>query len=407
MDIFIARQPIFDKNMKVFGYELLYREGQIDSYVSEDGEIASSNVMLNSFHVIGINNLTGGKKAFINFTASLLKQGVATLFPKEQLVVEVLETVRPEKEILESCLELKKKGYIIALDDFVRQKEYLPLIEYVDIIKVDFLKTTADEKKEIVRNLGNGRIRFLAEKIETHDDFKAAKSWGYSLFQGYFFEKPSILSVQDIQPYKFNYLKLIQLVNLPELDFEKISNIITQDVSLSYKLLRLVNSAAFGFKSRITSVKQVLVFLGTLEIKKWVSLIALKGIGDENLDEIVRISLVRAKFFELLASYLELEDSKEQLFLMGLFSALDILMNRPMPEILKEISVCEQIYGALINKEGGFGLAYKLILAYEKADWELVTVLLENLEIEQTLITKAYLEAVTWCNQLEEDTCLA
>ena len=268
MDAYLARQPIFDKYQNVFGYEILYRDSNTNCYLSDDPDKASCNVMLNSFNLIGIENLTAGKKAFINFTENLLEKEVATLFSRENLVIEILETVKPSKEIVDSCKELKKQGYTLALDDFIFQKEYIPLIEIADIIKIDFLATPKDELKSLTMGLKPYNTMLLAEKIETYKDFENAKEWGYSLFQGYFFSKPIILSIQDIPPLKINYLQLLQKINEDAFNFNEIAEIISRDISLSYKLLRLVNSVAFGLRNKIKSVKHALVIMGTKEVKK-------------------------------------------------------------------------------------------------------------------------------------------
>lgn len=184
MNIFIARQPIFDVSMNVYGYELLYRSGNINSFTALDADYASSHVMINSLCVLGLDKLTDGRNAFINFTGNLLKQDVATLFPKEGLVIEILENVNPERDIIDRCMELKKRGYRIALDDFVLREDYIPLIELADIIKVDFLSSSSEEKKSVVNRFKGRNIKFLAEKVETHEEFQQAKEWGYTYFQG-------------------------------------------------------------------------------------------------------------------------------------------------------------------------------------------------------------------------------
>lgn len=404
MDVYLARQPIFTRSRKLYGYELLYRSSQVNSYTCSDGDKASSDVMISSFHLIGIENITGGKKAFINFTDQLIKEEIATLFPSKDLVIEILETVQPCDDIMTSCSNLKKKGYMLALDDFVFSEEYLPLIAMADIIKVDFLTTPPHLREAVVKSLKNRNIKFLAEKIETIEDFEMAKQLGYTLFQGYFFSKPVILSVHDVSPSKLNYLLLIQKANDSEFDFELIADIISRDISLTYKLLRLVNSAAFGFRFRIKSVRQALMILGMEEIRKWVSLIAIRGIGKDHPDEIITTSLVRARFLERLSvAYNNNTNNHDECFLTGLFSTLDVLMNRPMIEILKEIAITDDIVEALIHNGGQMGHAFSLILAYEKADWDRVTQLCGELGFDCGKVTDIYLEALGWSRQLETE----
>lgn len=401
MSIFIARQPIFDAAMNVFGYELLFRSGMVNSYTAMDADYASSNVMINSFCLLGLDKLTGSKKAFINFTGNLLKQDVATLFPREELVIEILENVNPEKDIVENCRKLKKSGYSIALDDFILRDDYLTLIELADIIKVDFLSSSQDDKKSIVQRFKGRNIKFLAEKVETPEEFQQAKEWGYTYFQGYFFSKPAILSTNDIPPMKMIYLQLIEKINSHDVDFSELAEIVIRDVALSYKLLKLVNSSAFGLRSKVESVRQALVVLGTNEIKKLVSLLILQDLGDDKPEEIVHTSLVRAKFGELLAAETVIKTRKEECFLMGMFSTLDVLMSRPMEEVLSGVSLSKDVRAALLKKDGLFGYIYQLILAYEMGDWLLCNSCASILGINSNKLMEAYVEALGWPKAIE------
>lgn len=403
MQVFVARQPIFDREGKVYAYELLYRDGLVNTYTGKNADQASSNVMLNSFDLIGLEELTDGKRAFINFTGELIRQGVATLFPSKQLVVEVLETVAPEKEVIDSLMELKKKGYMLALDDFVFQEAYQPLIQMADIIKVDFMATSPEDRWKLVRRLSNGRLKFLAEKIETREDFEEARRYGYTFFQGYFFSKPIILSAQDIPALKLNYLQMIQKANDPEMDFGSLSDIIIRDVSLSFKLLKLVNSAALALRSKVQSIKHALVILGSREIRKWISLIALKGIVSDPSDEILHLSLIRAKFCENLSRCAGAESKSQDLFLTGLFSALDVLMGRPLQEILEKMTLPEGVKEALMDQTGAYGRIYQMCLCYERADWEAVNSLKADSEFPCGDISAAYLDAISWVSKLDQE----
>lgn len=400
MDVYIATQPIFDLDEQVYAYEILYRNSNVNSYSFADGDEASSRVIVNTFDSFGIEKLTGGKAAFINFTANLIKEDVATILPAENLVIEILETVEPDDEIIEKCIKLKESGYTIALDDFVFGEQYEPLIKIADIIKVDFL-ITSDEEKGRLAHKYKQTIKMLAEKIETREDFEKAKSMGYSLFQGYFFSKPLMLSMTDIPMVKFMYLQLISKVTSGEFNFEEIAAIISSDVCLSYKLLRLVNSVAFGFRSKITNIKQAVVALGEKELKKWVCLVAVKGIGDDKPDQIVRSSLTRARFLEILSGKsLALKERTSDLFLTGLFSMLDVLMNRPLQELLQEVYVSTDIKDVLLENKGPFIELYSLASFYERADWNMIQFFTANLKLEKQTLINSYLEAAVWTNDV-------
>jgi EAL and modified HD-GYP domain-containing signal transduction protein len=402
MDIFIARQPIFDTRQNVYGYELLYRQGaQTNVFNSAvDADEASSKVMVDSFLDIGIHKITDGKKAFVNFTKNLIINESATLFPKDTLVVEVLETIRPTPEIVDKCKSLKNKGYLIALDDFVFSKEFIPLIGLADIIKIDFLSTPETELEKYFKIIGRTHIKFLAEKVETRDVYNLALSMGFTYFQGYFFSKPVILSEKSISPMKMNYIRILKLLNMPELDFNTLGAVISQDVALSYKLLKLVNSAAFGTRNKIGQVNMALAYLGEREIRKWISLIVMMGISKENPQEVLLLSLIRAKFSELLAAPFHMDIQKESLFIMGLFSLMDTLVNQPIETLLKDIPLEAPIEKALVEDQGPYAPVLSFVRAYEQGDWETVHGLLQTHCLSDALIQESYLNSLEWAKEL-------
>ena len=402
MDVFVARQPIFNRNREVYGYELLYRLNTANYYNNPDGDgdRATSEVIANSFLLIGLDALTGGKRAFINFTQNLLKSEVPTILPKELIAVEILENIEVDQKLIDACRKLKQMGYTIVLDDFVLDDTFRPLIEMADIIKIDFLDDKIKEKMSSIRKYGTNKVQLLAEKVETTEAFHQAFDLGYSYFQGYFFSKPIILAGQDIPGYKLNNLQMLHEVNMPELDFDKLESVIKRDVSLSYKLLKYINSAAFGFRSKIDSIKHALVILGTREIKKWVSLIIMRGLGEDKPDEIMTSSIVRAKFCELLAPVVGLKERSPDLFLMGLFSMIEAFINRPMADILQELPLAGDVKNALLGKECRYRDVYELVLAYEKGDWENFFICAAKFEMVGADVPKIYLESLMWANQV-------
>jgi len=219
MRVFVARQPIFDKLKRVVAYELLFRSGFENFFSANNGDAASQTVMSSAVHIFGLAALTGGKPVFINFTRSLLLSGLAFALPPALLVVELLETVEPDDEVLNACRELKQHGYIIALDDFVLRPGYEPLISVADIIKVDFLQVRGEERKRVSQSPARSKVRLLAEKVETMDDFREAVQLGYTYFQGFFFSKPEIVSGREVPSHKLTWLRLMQELNCPEFDF--------------------------------------------------------------------------------------------------------------------------------------------------------------------------------------------
>jgi len=400
MELFVARQPIFDIHQNVYGYELLYRSQRGNYYDGSDGDQASFSVIHNIFFLIGLENLTGGKKAFINFTKNLLVNDIAFSLPKEFLVIEVLENIEPDELIISTCTELKKSGYVLALDDFVMKNNFFnPLVELADIIKVDLRESRAEEMKEIAQQFASKGIKLLAEKTETLEEFKLAREMGYVYFQGYFFSKPIIISRKDIPSNKINHLQMLQEINREDLDLGSLEKIIKRDTSLTYKLLKYINSAFFGLRQPITSIKHALVLLGEYEVRKWASLILLTSIGQDKPAEILITSLVRAKFCESLVSEAAFKGKESALFLLGMFSMIDVLISRPMDEILEEILLPEDVKVALLGGENRYRDMLELALSYERGDWQFFSQYVSKLSLDEDKIPDLYLNSIDWAEK--------
>ena len=400
MEHFIARQPIFDRNGKVYAYELLFRSGLHNYFDCDDQDQAAASVIANSSLLFGLTEMTSNSKAFINCTRKVLLENYMTVLPKEQAVVEILEHVEPDAEIVEACRHLKKQGYILALDDFVYHKNYEPLLELADIIKVDFLLSDVEEQARLARTFIPRGIRMLAEKVETYEVYEQAKKMGYQLFQGYFFAKPVIVSRKDIPTNKLQFLRILKDVHAEEVDFKKLAQTIQSEVALSYKLLKLVNSAAFALRHKVTSILQALSLLGIREIRSWVSLLSISQMANDKPAELVVSSLVRARFCEQAAMACGLGGRKSDMFLMGLFSLLDVIMSRPLDEILQEITIDEDVQAALIEGSGVMRTVLDLIVSIEKADWDQVSALAGQIHADENQLCTAYMEAVKWAQNI-------
>lgn len=401
MDVHVARQPIFDRKKKVHGYELLFRIGLENKFTEVDGDLATSSVITNSFLVIGLEKLTRGKKAFINFTRNLLLDETATILPKDSLVVEILENIDPSRGIISACRKLKDSGYALALDDFIFEPKFTPLIRLADIIKVDFTLSDEEEIRSLIDKFGTQKgIQFLAEKVETNEQFQAALDMGFAYFQGYFFSKPIIISSKDIESYKLNFLNIIREMNSPDADFGRIEEIIKHDVSISYKLLRFINSAFFGFQTQIQSIKQALTLLGLNDFRKWLYLIIMKSAGTDKPDELMVSSIVRARFCESLAEKTPLKNRSSELFFLGMFSMIDTFMDRSMEDVLNKLPLSDDITKTLLGEEGKFKNIFDLALSYERADWETVAERSRQLKIDLTTLADIHMEAMDWTNQI-------
>ena len=402
MDAYIARQPIFNGNKQIFGYELLFRSGASDkSYTDASGDQATSNVIMESFYSRGIDSITGGKPAFINFTSTLLLENTATLFPKEQLIVEILEDVEPTPEIIKACRALHKKGYKLALDDFVYDPCLDPLIELSRIIKFDFLLSTPQEIVMMMKQINTRGKWLLAEKIETTEMFDLAREMGFSLFQGYFFSKPETMSAKVLSPLKISYIALMREVSRGDnMDFQKVSKAIRNDVALSYKLLRLVNSAYYGLRTEVTDISRAIAIIGTTELRKWVFMIALMGLNIGKPDEIMRMSMIRGKFLEDINIKCKLVKSDENAFQTGLFSMLDVLIEVPMRSALDGMLLSEEVREALLYESGSLHLLLELVISLERSDWDTTDKLALELNVGAGQISEVYLDAVKWCHDL-------
>lgn len=371
MEVFIARQPVFYKDKKTFGYELLFRDGFKNSFPDTDGNIATTKVLSSSFFSFGFNEITSNKNALVNFTKEHIINKTPLAFPEQNLIVEVLENILPEKEIIDSLTDLKNKGYKIALDDFVFSSEYEPLIMLSDIIKFDLIATPLKQIEPLVKRLKKkySKITFLAEKVETYEEFEKAKELGFSLFQGYFFAKPEIISNREIPSQKLSLARLVKEISVGDPDSKKILDIIKKDVSISYKLLKFINSSYFNRPCKIDTIKDAMTFLGIDELKKYISLIATAGLTDNKPNELLRNSVFRARMCELIGSRAS-GFRHDELFTIGLFSLIEAMLDKKMDDIMKEISFSTKITNALTGQNKTINNVLSLISYIEAGDWD-------------------------------------
>ena len=400
MKVFVARQPIFDKLKRVVAYELLFRSGLENFFSASDGDAASQTVMSGAVHIFGLASLTGGKPVFINFTRSLLLSKLAFVLPPTRLVVELLETVEPDEEVFNACRELKQHGYLIALDDFVLRPGYEPLISVADIVKVDFLQVKGEERKKVSQSLARSKVRLLAEKVETMEDFREAVQLGYTYFQGFFFSKPEVVSGQEVPSHKLAYLRLIQELNQPELDFGAVEAALKSDLSLSLKLLRYINSAAIGLRYPVTSLRQAVVLLGEQNFRRWALLALTTSFLEDKPQELILIGVIRGRFCELICQRISWCAPGVDPFLVGFLSVLDALLDQPLPQLLDELPVAPEIKDALLGRPTLLGLVHNLVIAYERADWERVSELIGKVGLPEGEVPLLYAEAVAWADML-------
>ncbi|UPQ87144.1 EAL and HDOD domain-containing protein [Vibrio sinaloensis] len=395
---YIARQPILDINKQTVGYELLFRDGPNNTFPEVDPEQATSRLLSDHFLSTHYETL-GDKLGFVNFPYQSLINRVPTLFPAENLVVEILEDCQPTEELLQAVKEMAKLGYKIALDDFVPRKEWKAFLPYISIIKFDIRQVPIEKARNFILRLSNTKIEFLAEKVETYQEFELAKQAGFDYFQGYFFSKPEMISRKSLEPSFTTVVQLLSEVAKEDMNFAAIESLISQDLTLSYKLLTFVNSSSIVL-TQIQSFKQALVYLGEDKLRKFISLVALASTQDSKPDYLYGLSIQRARYCELLASRLDTKLESGQAFLTGMFSLLDSLLDRPIEQIIDEISVDKSIKLAILNNQGILGSILTLTKAYEQAEWDAIGQYCEQLGIEQETLSECYDASVKWTADL-------
>ncbi len=396
-NIYIARQPIFRRTTKVFAYELLFRSGY-ENFTDPklNGESTTSRVMINSFLVMGLRRLTEGKRAFINFNNPMLIKQYPALLPREDIVVEILEDVIVTPELISSCRRLVDMGYMLALDDFIYKPEFDPLLKLSRIVKFDIRAMSMSELARDVEKVTPFNVKLLAEKVETREEFAATREMGFHFFQGYFFCKPEIITGREIPPSKVQYLQLLRMIQDENYNFRKIADLIAHNVSLSVKLLRYVNSAAIGLRTKVKSLQTAIALIGELNIRKWLSLIMLSLMAEEKPQELIKLSIERAGFCSRISA--DLPGKKQDdgvFFIVGMFSLLDVLLDQPMEVILKDLNLADDVLDCLLGRSKGILFqTLALVKAYERGDWDNMEHWAGHLEVDTEKLPGYFDEAL-------------
>ncbi len=370
-EIIVGRQAIYDRHKRVNAYELLYRPCQGEAGEKTTGEQATARVMLNSFLDLGVERMVGPHQAFINFTHDLLVNLPAIPFEPGRLVLEILENTEVDDRLLRTVSELSAKGYIIALDDYALEPKWDPLLPHVDIIKFDVPSVAADDLRRRILPLRKTGVRLLAEKIETAAQYQFYFDLGFDLFQGYYFARPQAVKGQRLSENQLVVMQLLARINDPEVDIDELSQLIVQDASLSYKLLRYINSAALSLPRKVDSINQAVVYLGLARIRGLATLMSLTGFKDKPV-ELLTSALVRGHLCEYLSKS-DADSDASSGFTVGLLSILDALLDMPMQDILKELPLSQRLVDALLLHKGSEGEALSCALAYEQHRWDQVS----------------------------------
>jgi c-di-GMP-related signal transduction protein len=403
VQVFIARQPILGLNRRVYGYELLYRSSHWNAFDGTDGAVATTEVIANGLMTIGLAKLVGNGFAFINFSRDLLLSDVPLMLPARSVIVEILETVEMDDAVVARCHDLKRLGFQLALDDVSATDQVRPLAALADIVKVDFRQTDADQQERIAADFNASRTRLVAEKVETAEEFGRARSFGYSYFQGYYFERPAIVTANRVSSQKSTYMQVLNELTQKDLNYTHLERLFKHDPPMTYRLLRYLNSALFSWSSPIHSVRHALSLLGDEELRRWLGLLGLASLADGKPSALIVTAVIRGRFGELLSARTRLASRSSEMFLMGLLSLFDTVLESPMEDVVAGLGLSTDVREALLgggDESSRLYRVFKLILAWERAEWDNVIALSESLNIDTSTVADAYGEAVTWSDRI-------
>lgn len=399
MEYFVARQPVFNDNLEPIAYSLYYRDSSMNKAAS-DGDEATASVIINGSLMIGLDLLTDNTKAFIKFTESLLLKEAASILEPDKTVIDVLDPIN-DNSLLDAIQTLKKKGYTICIDAAQIDKSLPQMLDYIDIIKLDFSGKDDSNIKQFIVSYSAYDMQLMAYKVETREQHQFAIQSGFSWFQGNFFKKPDIISSRDVKTMKHSHLQLMKELYQPDPDLSKISAAISKDLGLTYRLLKLVNSAAFRSRYEITDIQQALVRLGMKEVYKWFGLMVLSDLSEDRPQIYATTSVIRAKALENLSPIITTGETKDELFMIGMFSMIDIILDKPMEVVMADLPLSDPVKDALRGNNNHLRHWLDFIVAYEEADWHKIDSL--NLSDDPDLgktVFKAYYDAVEWSSAL-------
>ncbi|PWC20638.1 diguanylate phosphodiesterase [Brenneria roseae subsp. roseae] len=401
---FVARQPILNQRLQTVAYELLFRIDVTNKFPDVSAEYATTQLITDQFLTNPLAKLVGDQLCYVNFPHQMLINGQAEALPLEKVVIEILESATPDNELFNAIKKMKKKGFRFALDDFTMGPDWNRFLPYVDIIKFDLKRSTFDEIENFINHSTHNHLTYLAEKVETHEQYIQGKRIGISLFQGYFFSLPEVMKSKRLINNSNSTISLLKEINKPELNYVRIEELIFADLSLYYKLMRYVANikykTRFGILSSSMSFRAMAILLGQKELKRFVSLISITNSNTKKPDELYRMSLIRARFFEQLHAERHVDDDSTEAFLCGLLSLLDAILDYPMPLLLSQIILSDKVNRALLNHTGEFAVYLTLISEYEQQQWEHLDYYLTCMEINETDFFHMVMEATRWADEI-------
>lgn len=399
--IYVARQPVYDRKRRVWGYELLFRRSIHDLTAGQfDPDAATAGVIADGF-AMALDGLDATKRILINFPKNLLLSGAAYALPSHRCIAELLETIEPDAEVIAACRRLKESGFSLALDDFIGQPGFEELLDVADIVKVDVLGMEKAELVKLTQSLKRRKVELLAEKIEDKAVYELCKALGYHYFQGYWFAKPVIIPGRKLTAGETVKVQLLAALGVPDFDLKKISRIIASDPALSYRFLKFINSASFCFTSKFASLDQAAVLLGQKPLKQWLLVVALSDLAsDPAFEDASHASVQRGKFLaDLAEDHPTAPLTSESMFLLGLLSRLDVLMGMPMETLLKSLPLDESIHRALLGEHNEVRDWLELAVNLERGDWPAVERLVGLLRLDPAQAAIAHAKASVWAHE--------
>ena len=398
--VFVARQPSLDKTGRLYGYELLYRHSAgAETWAGASTDLATAGV-IDGLFAVGFETLTGGKRAFINVSRRLLLDGIPSVLPKGRVVLELGTDVEADSDVITACRDLKKAGYMLAIDDFVLNAWTAELVPFADFIKVDFLQ--AQESSVRLPPIASGEgPTLVAKRIETAERFTEAIKGGYDLFQGFFLGRPIVKEARAVPAQHIASLRLLHALHDPNLSIQKLEDLVKHDPALCFLILRTVNSAAFALRTTVQSIREALILLGRDTIRRWASLWALAGLSQHAHAELLTMATVRARCCELLGQSTGNDDSAAEGFLVGMCSLLDAILEQPMPALLESLPLPTDVRDALMGTENTNRRLLDCAVAYEEGAWDQCFALARKAGVNPTVLPAAYAEALRWSNDLK------
>jgi c-di-GMP phosphodiesterase len=390
---YVARQPILDLRGRVHGYELLFRDGPQQLQFSGDGDMATRTI-LDNMVVFGIEKLAGGLPAFVNCTRESLTDKLVEVLSPSMFVLEILENIEPTPELIVACTRLKAAGFRLALDDFRWKPGCEPLIELADYIKVDFTLSNSEERRKLKERLGKRAVALVAEKVETQEEFRQARDEGFTLIQGYYFCRPELIENRKVPSNKLTQIEILRMLRKDSLDFEKLCGLVKRDTSLTYRLLRLLNSPIYAMRQEVRSIKSALIAVGEDGFRRIAMLAIASELNDGQPSELLRMAFVRGRFCELAAEQCSLDPTEQ--YLLGLLSLLPAMLQVPVEDLTPTLPLREEICMALMGAAVPERTLLEWLICHERGQWDACDKIVDENQLDRLKLLRSYAEAVIW-----------